>query len=151
MRRGNGLAALVLALALAGCGTGGEEQAAGANAVAAAANEAADAGNDALAALTGGDTCPFRQTGDWQGSFEAGRIVVNGNVDLEMGGMRAALTERRGAPAGTLALDLAFAPAPNEPASDLAHYERRGATAYRRAEIWCGAERIAGFDLTVID
>ena len=151
MRIGNGLAALALALALAGCGTGGEEQAAGANAVAAAANEAADAGNDALAALTSEGTCPFRQTRDWQGSFEAGRLVVNGTVDMEMGGMRAALTERRGAPAGTLALDLAFAPAPNQPASDLAHYERRGARAYRRAEIWCGGERIAGFDLTMID
>ena len=151
MKKNHGLAAIALATALAACGTASEQPAAGANVATAGANAADDAGNDALAALTSEGTCPFRRTRDWLGSFEAGRLVVNGTVDMEMGGMRAALTERRGAPAGTLALDLAFAPAPNQPASDLAHYERRGAPAYRRAEIWCGGERIASFGLTIID
>ena len=142
---------LVLALALAGCGSGGGNQAGSAGNAAAPANEAAAANASAPASGPAIAGCPFRRTHNWIGSVEGGRVLVNGNVDLQMAGFKPALTERAGAAPGTLALDLALAPEPNAAVTDLARYERRGVPAYRRGEIWCGGERIAAFDMILVD
>lgn len=129
-----------IALTLSACGGSG------------AGNQSAVAENEAGAAANTAETraalpaCPFLETTDWAGSIEAGRLLVTGSVDLQMAGFRPALTERA-AGSGTLALDLALAPEPNAPVTDLARYERRGAPAYQRGEIWCGGERIAEFDI----
>ena len=144
---GRWTAAIALGLALAGCGSGNdEEKAAGANAVAAAANEAETA--DGGAAMP---ACPFRDTSQWAGSTEGGRLLVTGQVDLQMAGFRPALTERPGAAPGTLALDLALAPEPTAPVTDVARYERSGGPGYGRGEIWCGGERIAQFDMVNVN
>jgi hypothetical protein len=140
-----------LTLALAACGSDGGRESADAEENAAAANAA---GGNATAEA-GGDradmpACPFRRTRDWVGSVERGHVRVNGYVDVTMAGFRPTLTERPGAAPGTLALDLALAPAPNEPINDHARYERTGAPAYPRAEIWCGGERIETIDMTVV-
>ena len=147
-----GAAAIALGLCLAACDGGGT--AAGDNETAgnaAAANTTA-AGADTAQADGRADlpACPFRRTREWIGSVEGGRVLVNGSVDLQMAGFRPALSERPGAPAGTLALDLALVPEPNAPVADRARYERRGVPAFRRGEIWCGGERIAGFDMIVV-
>ena len=138
---------LGLGLWLAACGGDGG----GNRAAAPAANEAV-AANESAGAETAGTSpavpaCPYRRTQEWIGSVEGGRVLVTGNVDLQMAGFRPALTERPGAAAGTLALDLALTPEPNAPVTDVARYERRGAPAYRRGEIWCGGQRIAAFDM----
>ena len=148
MARARWTAAIALGLALAGCGGGEEEKAAGANAAAAAANAAEPAGADGGAAMP---ACPFRDTTEWAGSTEGGRLLVTGRVDLQMAGFRPALTERPGAAPGTLALDLALAPEPTAPVADVARYERRGAPRYGRGEIWCGGGRIAQFDMVHVD
>jgi hypothetical protein len=118
------------------------------------ATGAADQAGNATANAAGGDAllppCPFENTRGWAGSVEGGRLLVTGNVDLQMAGFRPALTERQGTAPGTIALDLALAPEANAAVSDLARYERRGAPSYRRGEIWCGGERIAGFDIVVV-
>ena len=95
------------------------------------------------------EDCPFRDTSEWVGSVESGRVLVNGRVDLMMAGFRPELTERPGAPAGTLALDLALAPDPQAAVNDRVRYEAPGS--YRRGEIWCGGERIAAFDMIVVE
>ena len=150
-------AALALALMLASCGPGGDQPSATGNAddqPLAAGNMANPAANGTEAGNSSAgpqiSACPFRRTRDWNGSVEGGHVRINGYVDLQMAGFRPALTERSGAAAGTIALDLALAPAPGEPVSDLARYERRGAPAYRRAEIWCGGERIQQIDMVVV-
>ena len=102
----------------------------------------------ARAAPSMGD-CPFRDTSEWVGSVESGRVLVNGRVDLMMAGFRPELSRRPGAPAGTLALDLALAPDPQAAVNDRARYEAAGS--YRRGEIWCGGERIAGFDMIMVE
>ena len=140
--------ALALSLLLAGCGAGGDDAPNGNTAAAAGAENAAEAGNASAAPQLAG--CPFRRTREWVGSVEGGHVRINGYVDVQMVGFRPALTERPGAPAGTIALDLAFAPAPNEPISDHARFERLGAPAYRRAEIWCGGERIELIDMILV-
>jgi hypothetical protein len=137
------------ALALAACG--GDRTAAGNDAAAngaASANEAAAAANPVGAsgatALAG---CPFQETSDWAGSVEGGRMLVTGTVDLQMAGFRPGLTERAGAPAGTIAFDLTLAPEANAAVTDQVRYERAGGGGYRRGEIWCGGRRLAGFDI----
>jgi len=142
--------AAAFAVALSGCGSGGGDRAPDRGNEAAAANAAA--ANESAAAEAGGVTaCPFRRTREWVGSVERGHVRVNGYVDVQMAGFRPALTERPGAPSGTLALDLAFAPAPGEPINDHARFERTGAPSYRRTEIWCGGERIAAIDMIVVN
>ncbi len=142
--------AVALFLVLSACGSGGGERAADAANQAAAneasANESAAAEPDGAAAA-----CPFRRTREWVGSVERGHVRINGYVDVQMAGFRPALTERAGAAPGTLALDLAFAPAPNEPINDHVRYERTGAPSYRTAEIWCGGERIQTIDMIVVN
>lgn len=120
---------------------------------AAKAAEPADREATANAASVGAllPPCPFENTQRWAGSVEGGRLLVTGNVDLQMAGFRPALSERPDAAPGTIALDLALTPEPNAAVTDLARYERRGAPRYRRGEIWCGGERIAGFDIVVVD
>jgi hypothetical protein len=95
------------------------------------------------------EDCPFRDTSEWVGSVESGRVLVNGRVDLMMAGFRPELTKRPGASAGTLALDLALAPDPQAAVNDRVRYEASGS--YRRGEIWCGGERIAAFDMIVVE
>jgi hypothetical protein len=142
---------LALMVGLAACGSGENGDPAGNGANRAEAADAA-AENAAAEAATGETPpCPFRQTREWVGSVERGHVRINGYVDVTMAGFRPALTEREGAAAGTLALDLAFAPAPNEPINDHARFERTGAPSYRRAEIWCGGERIEAFDMIVVN
>ena len=141
--------AAALALVLSACGSGGGERAPDGANEAAAANAAA--ANESAAAEPGAAACPFRRTREWVGSVERGHVRINGYVDVQMAGFRPTLTERPGAAPGTIALDLALVPAPGEPVSDHARYERRGAPAYRRAEIWCGGERIAGVDMIVVN
>ena len=142
--------AFAVGLALAACDTERNKPAADANAAAAAAN-AAEGAQNAGAERAQMPACPFRRTSGWGGSVEGGRVLVNGLVDLQMAGFRPALTERPGASAGTLALDLALAPEPSAPVTDRARYDGRAASRYRRGEIWCGGERIAAFDIAVID
>ena len=145
-------AAFVLGWVLAACDGASDTSAPAASKTVAAGNAAArneSAGDGGRGAPW--SACPFQRTREWVGSVEAGRVLVNGFVDLQMAGFRPALAERPGAPAGTLALDLALEPQPNAPVSDHARYERRGAPTYRRGEIWCGGERIAAFDMIVID
>ena len=141
--------AAALALVLSACGSGGGERASDGANEAAAANEAS--ANESAAEPGGAAACPFRRTREWVGSVERGHVRVNGYVDIQMAGFRPTLTERAGAAPGTLALDLALAPAPNEPVSDHARYERTGAPSYRAAEIWCGGERIATIDMIVVN
>lgn len=95
------------------------------------------------------EDCPFRDTSEWVGSVEGGRVLVNGRVDLMMAGFRPELTKRPGASAGTLALDLALAADPQAAVNDRVRYEASGS--YRRGEIWCGGERIAAFDMIVVE
>ena len=153
MTLGRWMAAVSAAVALAGCGGAGggsDETAAGANDAAAVANEAAET-ERGPAARAEMPACPFRRTREWVGSVERGHVRINGYVDVTMAGFRPALTERPGAPGGTIALDLALAPAPNEPINDHVRYERTGAPSYRRAEIWCGGERLTDFGMTVVE
>jgi hypothetical protein len=136
-----------LLLCLAACDSGDRSAPAAENAA-----EPADREEAANAAGGGGllPPCPFENTERWAGSVEGGRLLVTGNVDLQMAGFRPALSERPEAAPGTIALDLALTPEPNAAVTDLARYERRGAPAYRRGEIWCGGERIADFDIVVV-
>ena len=95
-------------------------------------------------------SCPFQETREWAGSIERGRLLVTGRVDLMMAGFRPQLTPRAGAAPGTLALDLALIPEANSAVSDELRYERTGVPSYRRGEIWCGDQRIAGFDMILV-
>ena len=140
--------AAALFLVLSACGSGGDRAPDGANDAAAAKAAAAIV---SAAAEPGAAASPFRRTREWVGSVERGHVRINGYVDVQMAGFRPALTERAGAGPGTLALDLAFAPAPNEPINDHVRYERTGAPSYRTAEIWCGGERIQTIDMIVVN
>lgn len=142
---------LAFLLSVAACGSGGAPAPAN---DAAAGPEQADAGAGTVANKGAGDLlppCPFENTTRWAGSIEGGRLLVTGNVDLQMAGFRPALTERSGGSPGTLALDLALAPEPNAAVTDLARYERSGARGYRRGEVWCGGARIAEFEIVAVD
>lgn len=140
MERHLGLAAFLLCLAA--CESGEVPQ---------ANNEATGpASNEATTNAAGGNLlppCPFENTRGWAGSIEGGRLLVTGNVDLQMAGFRPSLTEREGGAPGTLALDLTLAPEPNAAVTDLARYERIGVRGYGRGEIWCGDARLATFDI----
>ena len=142
--------AAALFLVLSACGPGGGERAPDGANQAAAANEAA-ANQSAAAEPDGAAACPFRRTREWVGSVERGHVRIHGYVDVQMAGFRPALTERADAGPGTLALDLAFAPAPTEPINDHVRYERTGAPSYRAAEIWCGGDRIQTIDMIVVN
>ena len=146
MRRTFSLMSVALCLALSACGGGSN-----APANEAAANEAA-AGNetaDANAAGTSLPDCPFRETSDWVGSLEGGRLLVTGTVDLQMAGFTPALTIRSSAPP-TVALDLALKPDPTAAVSPEARYESTGHSGARTIEIWCGGERIQSVDVIVV-
>ena len=148
------------ALALAACGTdggGSGDAAANEAANAAASGDDAPAANAAAgntaAAASGAPTlgaCPFHSTSGWNGSIERGRLLVSGQVDLQMAGFKPTLAERPGG-GGTLALDLTLAPEPQAAVTPYVRFERSGGPGYRRGEIWCGGERIADFDFILID
>lgn len=144
------IAAAALLLAACDGGRGSNVADPATNATAAEQGTGAAQANSAVAPPSM-PACPFRETEGWGGAIEGGRLIVNGVVDLQMAGFRPALTERAGASAGTLALDLALAAEPNAPVSDRVRYERSGASGYRRGEIWCGGERIAEFQIVSID
>lgn len=132
-------------LALAGCG-GGDGGSTG--------NEAAG-GPVVTAAVQPSPApslppCPFRNTTGWSGTWEAGWMLVVGRADLMMAGFKPSLTPRPGAAAGTLALDLALRPEAGAGVDDQLRFERRGAPAYARTEIWCGGERIEAFDNVLV-
>jgi hypothetical protein len=136
---------LALALGLAACGSETAPPAAPDNEAAANAAESAEAPESpALPA------CPFRSTSGWAGSIEGGRLLVTGTVDLQMAGFRPTLTPREDA-GGAVAFDLALAPEPQAAVTSEVRYERSGAPVARRGEIWCGGDRIAEFDVVVID
>jgi hypothetical protein len=145
------LAAGIGLLWLSACGGGGEPETAPDPAAAAGKAAEPETGNGAPAAQAAPamPDCPFRDTSEWVGSVEGGRVLVNGRVDLMMAGFRPELSRRPGAPAGTLALDLALAPDPQAAVNDRARYQAAGS--YRRGEIWCGGERIAGFDMIMVE
>jgi len=147
MRFGFAAAAVALALAVTACAPEREEPGADLPEPA-AANGAGNATGTAAAGPTL-PACPFRRTSEWVGSVEGGRMLVNGRVDVMMAGFRPELTARAGAPAGTLALDLALAPDPQAAVNDRVRYEASGSA--RRVEIWCGDERIARFDMIVVE
>jgi predicted small lipoprotein YifL len=138
---------LVFAFALAACG--GEPAAPpAADENAAAQNAAAGVETTDPAALP---ACPFRETRNWAGSVEGGRLLVTGNVDLQMAGFRPALTPHAGAAPGVAALDLTLVPEPQAAVTDQVRYEQARSPAYGRGEIWCGGDRIAEFDVVVVD
>ena len=131
-----------LAFAVAACG--GDQAPAPAKDETAASSEKTGEGGAAL------PPCPFTDTSGWAGSIENGRVLVTGLVDLQMAGFKPGLTPRPGAAGGTLALDLALTPEANAAVTDRARYEGPGG-GYRRGEIWCGGERIAQFDMVIVD
>ena len=140
------LGGLALALSLAACGPdagGGEGDIEIGNSAAAAdtANSAASVGGKAAL-----PPCPFRETSEWKGSIEGGRLLVTGIVDLQMAGFKPLLTERPSAP-GVLAFDLALAPAAGEPVNDKVRLEKPGTARHSAGEIYCGGERIERFDI----
>ncbi|MGZ8311205.1 MAG: hypothetical protein ACXWUP_11410 [Allosphingosinicella sp.] len=143
-----------IGLAVAGCDAGGPPAADGGNDLS-AGNGSASAGNATEAANAAGAApalaaCPFRRTSGWNGSIERGRLVVGGQVDLQMAGMRPTLTARSGG-GDTLQLDLAMVPEPQAAVTDRARYETAATRSYRRGEIWCGGERIGDFEFVLID
>ncbi|WP_129793406.1 hypothetical protein [Sphingosinicella sp. CPCC 101087] len=138
---------LVFALALAACG--GELAAPPAAQENGSAQNAAAGANAADPASL--PACPFRETSNWAGSVEGGRLLVTGNVDLQMAGFRPALTPHAGAAPGTAALDLSLVPEPQAAVTDQVRYEQARSPAYSRGEIWCGGARIAEFDVVVVD
>ena len=134
-------AVLALALCLAACGS--ETSPPADDAPAANAAETANAAEaPALPA------CPFRDTGGWAGSVEGGRLLVTGTVDLQMAGFRPTLTPREG---GGAAFDLALVPEPQAAVTSEVRYEASGGISSRRGEIWCGDEKIADFEIVVVD
>lgn len=133
-------------LALAGCGGGGEAPANQAANEAVATNESANAAAAEKPQLA---ACPFRETRQWAGSIEGGRLLVTGLVDLQMAGFKPALTIRSSSPP-TVALDLALAPEAGAVVTEEARYEAASPAPYRNGEIWCGGERIASFDIVVV-
>jgi hypothetical protein len=153
MRRTYWIAAAAMGLGLSGCGGGTEEKASQpANAAEpAAANVSADAtASTGPVAASGIQGCPFKKTTNWVGSVERGYLRVNGDVDLMMAGFKPQLTLREGSSGGATLLDLALVPEPNADISSHVKLEKAGTAPNRRAEIWCGGERIAAFDMVVV-
>jgi hypothetical protein len=156
MKHLRSVAGLTLGLCLAACGPGGEagnaQNAANeAAAEPAAGNDtAAAAGNATAAAGPAFPGCPFRETTNWVGSIEGGKLLVNGNVDLLMGGFKPQLTERAGSAPPVLRLDLALAPGGTTELSNKVRYEKSGSPTYRRGEIYCGGEQVAAFDMILV-
>ena len=144
MRRVLWLSGFTLALAACGPDASGE--------VEPADNEAATTNETVSAAGTEKalPPCPFRNTGEWRGSNEGGRLLVTGTVDLQMAGMKPALTERSDSPPGTIAFDLAITPETGAAVTPEVRYEKSGSPRYARGEIHCGGERIATFDMVNI-
>jgi hypothetical protein len=143
--------AMLLALGIAACDNGGgaSSEAQGNAVTAASTNEAAPAEPQSTAAAQSAKPCLFRDTRNWKGSIEGGRLLVTGTLDLQMAGMKPELTERS-AGGGTIALDLALTPEAGAAVTDQARYERQGSPRYSAGEIWCGGERIARFDMVNI-
>ena len=142
------LFAAFVTIALGACESGGKSAPNAAEEKAPSEASATGNGTNPADALGG---CPFRETSDWHGSIENGRLWVNGRVDLLMAGFKPQLTPRPGAAPGTVALDLALVQDPDTAIAERAEYERRGSPVFRRAEIWCGGERIAAFEVVLID
>lgn len=146
-----GLAA-ALALAPAACG-GASQDGQSNDAVAARPAATANRAASAAAMLNGATVapalppCPFQTTGNWIGAIENGRLNVTGRVDLQMAGFRPTLTERRSSGADTIAFDLTLSPVSGAAVTDIARYQRGGASPWRSAEVYCGGRRIARFDL----
>jgi hypothetical protein len=67
-----------------------------------------------------------------------------------MAGFKPQLTLREGSSGGATLLDLALVPEPNADISSHVKLEKPGAAPNRRAEIWCGGERIAAFEMVVV-
>ena len=135
-------AALALGLCLAACDSGDG----GAANDAAAANEAVAAAPAAKAKLP---PCPFRET-QWVGSVEGGRLLVTGELDLQMAGFEPQLTERSSNPP-VIALDLALVPKAGAAVNGNVRYEKSGSPTYRRGEVYCGGEKLADFAMIVVE
>lgn len=147
------LAIMVLGLSLGACGSGDSDRAeTGATASNMAEVAAAEPANaqTSESGTPGLGACPFRDTSEWNGSVEGGRLLVNGRVDLMMAGFTPTLTKRAGAAPGTLALDLALVPEAGAAVDARPRYTERGAPAYRRGEIYCGGAKIADVDMVLI-
>lgn len=138
------LAALALGLCVASCGSGDEGSVAN---EATAANEAVVAEGAATEAKL--PPCPFRET-QWVGSVERGRLLVTGELDLQMAGFEPRLTERSSNPP-VIALDLALVPSAGAAVTGNVRYERSGSPTYRRGEIYCGGEKLADFEMIVVE
>ena len=131
------------AAALGACGGGGDTADNGAETAAA---------NDAVAIAEAEPAlppCPFQETSDWNASITGGELLVNGQVDLLMAGFKPTLTPRQGSP-GAFAFDLALVPETGAAVDDVARYEASVAERHRRAEIWCGGEKIADVDVVLV-
>ncbi|HEV2746958.1 MAG TPA: hypothetical protein VGW34_06630 [Allosphingosinicella sp.] len=162
MRRRVAIMMLGLGLGLGACDAGGGAGEAPSDqapdnraAAAAAAGPGAEAGNSLASGggqggLGGLGACPFRETSDWHGSIESGRLLVNGKVDLLMAGFKPTLTRRPSAPPGTIAFDLALVAEAGAAVQDRPRYEATGSPRYQRAEIWCGGKRIAEIDMVLV-
>ncbi len=137
------LAPLALSLCVAACGSGGDGG---------AANEAATA-NKAVAEASATKAklppCPFRRT-EWMGSIERGRLLVTGELDLQMAGFEPQLTERSSNPP-VIALDLALVPKAGAAVNGNVRYEKTGSPTYRRGEVYCGGEKLADFSMIVVE
>jgi hypothetical protein len=123
-----------LLAAAAACNSGG-----GGNEAAGVAPKTENASSTARAELP---PCPFQQTQGWAASVEDGRMLVTGEVDLQMAGFKPTLTPRE-AGGGVAAFDLALKAEPNAAVTAKVRYERGGSPRYSRVEIWCGGERVA--------
>ena len=139
-----------LALLAAGCG-GGQGPGAGAEKEQRSAvdNRAARAvaGLDGATVAPALPPCPFERTREWIGAIENGRLNLTGRVDLQMAGFRPTLTERRSSGPDTIVFDLALSPEAGAAVTDVARYQRAGASPYRTAEVYCGGRRIASIRL----
>ena len=136
--RGLLIASTSMCLALAGCG--GETAAEQSSPETPSGTE-----SQAKAQLP---SCPFQEIHELRGSIEGGRLLVTGRVDFMMAGFKPQLTERPGA-AG-VALDLALVPDSQAGVSDTLRYIRNGVGRSSTGEIWCGGERLATFDITLV-
>jgi hypothetical protein len=144
------VAALALTLCVAACGPSGDNGAANETAT---ANEAGT-GNVAAAEAAAADEaklppCPFRET-QWVGSVEGGRLLVTGELDLQMAGFEPRLTERSSNPP-VIALDLALVPSAGAAVTGNVRYEKSGSPTYRRGEIYCGGAKLADLSMIVVE
>lgn len=136
-------AAMALALLVSACGGGEETATNAAEAVAANQAIAADEPEPAL------PPCPFQQTSDWHASITNGELLVNGKVDLLMAGFKPTLTPRQGS-SGAFAFDLALVPETGAAVEDQVRYQADVADRHRRAEIWCGGDKIEDIDVVLV-